>query len=77
MRYEFAENNMANGEYRSMRALVEADCDGFRLRSRQTTSFTGANLSGEGVNSEGEDWFFPGPDTLHEAVLTMACAPAE
>lgn len=77
VRMEYAPDHPNAHGFRSTRALVAADCVEGRLKSLQTTSFREPNLLGasESLGSE-ENWFYPGPDTLHERVLNQICAEA-
>lgn len=74
VRMEFAPDHPNAYGYRSMRTLVEADCDAGRLRSLQSTSFRLPNLSGESIaDTSPAAPFYPPPDTIHEIVFDAIC----
>lgn len=62
-------------DFRSVRAIVEADCANGRLRSLQTTGFSNPNLEGQSVSRQSEDWFYPAPGTMHETAYDLLCSP--
>jgi hypothetical protein len=71
VRYEYKSQREG---LRSTRALIEADCTGWRTRQAQFTSFSRANLQGL-VDSN--DWVLPwsaaAPGTFGETILKAAC----
>lgn len=73
VRFEYTPDHPNSYGFKSTRALIAADCEGGRLRSLQTTSFQERNLEGESASAGEEDWFYPGPDTVHAMTFELIC----
>jgi surface-adhesin protein E len=62
------------GQWRSLVAMSEYDCQEGRARTLQETTYTEANLSGRAVTaSTPGEWTYPIPGSMMEGSLKIAC----
>lgn len=73
VRYEAAAGTAG---FRSMRALVEADCRQGKTRTIQRSAFSQPNMQGPlmpGASTIPDEWSYPEPDTMQEAQYQFVC----
>lgn len=74
-RYERRDHE--SGQWRSLVAMSEYDCQEGRARTLQETTYTEPNLSGRAVTaSTPSEWTYPIPGSMMEGSLKVACEPA-
>ena len=62
---------------RSGRGLMEADCEGRRVRFLESHTFLRPNLLGESVREHpSQDWSYPAPQTFAAMQLQLICQRA-
>jgi len=72
----FERRDEVQGQWRSLVALSEFDCQERRTRTLQETTYGGPNLGGAAATaSTPGDWTYPIPGTLMESSMRLACEP--
>lgn len=74
----FEHRDREPGQWRSLVAMSEFDCQEGRARTLQETTYSEPNLSGRAVTaSMPGDWTYPIPGSMMEGSMRLACQPAE
>ena len=72
----FEHRDHETGQWRSLVAMSEFDCQEGRARTLQETTYSEPNLSGRAVTaSMPGDWTYPIPGSMMEGSMRLACQP--